>query len=331
MNEQAEIAWFTPPVSDRVGYGYAAVSLIKAFQRAGVKVSYDRDYPLVHVSFVQPDFYHGESRQYRIGYTPWESSQIPEHWVPRMREMDEIWTTSTYCVDVFRQYEVNDIIGFVPHGIDTELWTISERFLGGKFTFLHVGGPTERKGGQKVVDAFLQLFDGNDDFRLVLKSNGPSEARWIDADGRYHGNAGLHPQIKVISERVTTEDLVRIYHAVNCLVYPTNGEGFGLIPFQGIATGLPTICTNATGCADFAEMSIPLDWAPSKGEGIHLGDWVEPSYEDLVTKMQYVVDNYQEVSKKTMQSARIIHENQSWDAVAQDLIKHFGDKIYKTV
>ena len=31
-----------------------------------------------------------------------------------------------------------------------------------------------------------------------------------------------------------------------------------MIPFEAIATGLPTICTNLTGCSDFASMSIPL-------------------------------------------------------------------------
>ena len=121
--------------------------------------------------------------------------------------------------------------------------------------------------------------------------------------------------------------LVKIYNQAHCLVYPTNGEGFGLIPFQGIATGLPTIVTNATACADFAEMSVPLDSSPAPGKGIHLGDWVNPDLDDLRDKMKYVYENFDEVKEKTLHSANIIHSTQTWGHIGQMIIDIFGEKI----
>jgi glycosyltransferase involved in cell wall biosynthesis len=322
-----QVGWFSPPgIGDKMGYGYAAVMLIKALQEHDVKVAYDNRESKCHISFIQPEFYSGNLDQYRVGYTPWESSVVPDSWRETMPQMQEIWTPSQYCVDIFEENNLNKIIRKVPHGIDPELWKIENRYLTDKFIFFHVGGPTARKGGQRVVDAFLDLFDGNDDVMLILKSNEDTECRFYE-NGVDFKSAAAHPQIVSINYQVAVEDLVRLYNRSHCLVYPTNGEGFGLIPFQGIATGLPTIVTNATACADFAELSVPLDSKPTKGVGVHLGDWVEPDADDLRDKRRYVYDNYNEVKEKTLESARLIHNTQTWYHVAAQVIDILGEKI----
>ena len=322
-----EISWFSPPgLGDKMGYGYAAIQTIKGLQENDMRVSYDTKEPLCHISFIQPEYYSGNSDQYRVGYTPWESSIVPDGWKDIMPKMQEIWTPSQYCVDIFEENNLNSIIRKVPHGIDPEIWKIENRYLTDKFIFLHVGGPIERKGGQRVVSAFLDLFDGQDDVRLVLKSNEVTECRYYDKHDNFK-SASQHPQIDVIDYQVSVEDLVKVYNYANCLVYPTNGEGFGLIPFQGIATGLPTIVTNATACADFAEMSVPLDSKPAAGVGVHLGNWVEPDEDDLRDKMKFVYENYNLVKEKTLQSARMIHSTQTWFHIGQQIIEIFGEKI----
>lgn len=317
----------TPPVGDGVGYGVAAVETIKAIQRKEIRVSYNTHEPLVHISFVQPDFYSGHPDQYRVGYTPWESSLIPERWVESMNQMQEIWTTATYCKDVFENQGVKNVT-VVPHGIDPEVWKIESRFEKEHFLFLHVGGPTDRKGGQKTVDAFLDLFDGKENVHLLMKSNGPSETRYYDKQGQFR-TGGSHPQIDIIEGYMETWQLAELYRLSSCLVYPTNGEGFGFIPFQGIASGIPTICTNASGCADFAELSVPLSAHPAKGVGVHLGDWFEPDTDDLRDKMLYVYNNYNEVTNKTVNSAKVIHATQTWDCIATQITEILGDKISK--
>jgi len=326
MNTVPEIAWFTPPVGVGVGYGYAAVSLIQAIQSFRVKVSYDTDTPLVHVSFVQPEYYSGTQDQYRIGYTPWESTVIPAAWKRLMGEMDEIWTTSKFCQDVFAAYDIQTQL--VPHGINPDHYPISDRVVADKFVFLHIGGPTERKGGQKVVDAFLKLFDNDKypDVYLIMKSNGPSEARWYRGE-QYMGNVSSHPKIQCFSTPLDEEDMNKLYATAHCMVYPTNGEGFGLIPFQAIATGMPTICTDATGCADFAKLSVPLDYEWADGDGVHLGQWVEPDFDDLCDKMLYVYNNWEDVKKRTLNNAYVLQEEQNWEVIGSHVIDLLGGKI----
>jgi glycosyltransferase involved in cell wall biosynthesis len=108
---------------------------------------------------------------------------------------------------------------------------------------------------------------------------------------------------------------------VDCLIYPTSGEGWGILPYQAIAKGIPTICTNATSCTEYAEMSVPLDykWSNYNMSGIYedTGTWAEPDFDDLCDKMLYVVNNYDEIAKKTYDNATAQFETMTWDWAAK--------------
>ena len=43
---------------------------------------------------------------------------------------------------------------------------------------------------------------------------------------------------------MTLEHLVSLFHFHDILIYPSEGEGFGLIPLQALATGMPVISTS---------------------------------------------------------------------------------------
>lgn len=310
-------SWFSPPTDDMNGYGYVASVLVPAINTLGVAVWFDNREQQHHISFSQPEFYTGHPDQYRIGYTPWESTGLATTWPGLMAEQDEIWTTSTFCKEVFESHGVQDV-WVLPHGIEEEVYSIVEREVGDKFRFLHIGSPASRKGVQRVIDAFLDLFDGQDDYQLIIKARGYTEGRIYVNDTLMYPNH--HPQIVVIEHDYDKYALANLYHDCHCLVYPTNGEGWGLIPWQGIATGMPTICTNATGCRDFAEMSVPLDFQWGEGNGIHLGDWAIPDEDDLRDKMRYVADNWAKEKMRAMQAAKRIHATQTWDHIAVQVL-----------
>lgn len=320
------LSWYSSPTGAMMGYGYASLCLIEALQRQKVRVDFLSEKAPVHISFIQPEWYQTPKQtQYKVGYTPWESTVIPLHWKEYMDFEDEIWTTSSFCQEIFANYDIESKV--VPHGVDPEVFFINERTLGDQFIFYHAGSPTERKGGQLVVDAFVELFDDRDDVRLLMKSTGPTNARWTDKHGNYHGNAGNHPRIDVVEFDLTVEDMAKLYHRTNCFVYPSSGEGFGLLPFQAIATGMPTILTNATGMTDFSNLAIPLNWTEDDGVGIHLGKWAKPDYKHLKELMLHVVDNWEEENKKAVQNARILHGSKTWDHVAMQVVDILGDKL----
>lgn len=327
-----KISWFTPSAIDESGarwysqgYQNAAVSTINSLTAKQAAVFYNRIEIPFHVNFCPPVYYQLNNK-INIGYTPWESTMLPNSWKHNMSLCDEIWATSNFVKDVYLKNQVHTNIHVIPHGISDE-FKIYERELTGKFNFLHIGGDSKRKNAQMVVDAFLDLYDGNEDFQLVLKYN-----KFCYADIYYEGSivaAHNHPQIVAIPDFFSTEQIVNLLHKCHCLVYPSNGEGFGMIPFEAIATGLPTICTNLTGCADFASMSIPLDatWGDadfhSHTYGADVGEWAIPNYDNLLDLMTHVVNEYDEFKKYTMQSARIIHSEMTWAAIADKILARY--------
>jgi glycosyltransferase involved in cell wall biosynthesis len=325
-----KISWFSLNRQDASGenwfsHGYinAALLTIKALQKKECAVFYNRGDINYHINFCPATYYQFNSK-YTIGYTPWESTKIPSYWIDNMRRCDEIWATSKFVKDVYKSHNVNANIHIIPHGISDD-FKIVERELVSTFNFLHIGGDTKRKNAQMAVDAFLDLYEGNKDFRLILKYD-----KFCVAEAYINGRllpASLHPQIVAIPENLSLDDLVFLYHKAHCLIYPTMGEGFGMIPFEAIATGLPTIVTNLTGCADFAQYAIPLNADLNKAiwndqmYATDTGQWASPDFDDLCNLMENIVNEYDEIKKFFVKSAKILHSEWSWDSTADKILE----------
>ena len=327
-----KISWFTPSAKDisglnwySQGYSVAALQLISALREKEIAVFYNKNDIPYHINFCQP-YYYQSSNYYKIGYTPWESTKIPNGWLFNMQTQDEIWATSNFVKEVYLANNVHTNIHVIPHGINSN-FKIIDREITETFNFIHVGGDSKRKNAQMVVDAFLELYDGNNDFKLILKYNNFCLAE-VYMNGKLVP-ATQHPQIVGIGYDLSTEDLVALYHKCHCMVYPTMGEGFGMIPFETIATGMPTIVTNETGCKDFAHYSVPLEASYGDASwnnnfyGEDTGQWAYPDLDVLIDLMKNVVEHYDDFKKYTIKSAKIIHKEQSWDAVADKVIERF--------
>jgi len=260
-------------------------------------------------------------KKYSVGMTYWETNLIPIDWVDHCNRMDEIWTTSRAMRNVFMNSGVTKPVYNFQLGVDPKIYFPKKQYTKGSFKFLSIGSPSTRKNSQMAVDAFLKVFGNDNNYELIYKSNGPQDAR-IYKNGIMYPLE--HPRITVINHQVTNEDLGAIYDSANCLLYPTSGEGWGLIPFQAIAKGIPTICTNALATSEFADMSIPLNfkWGTKNMTGIYenAGEWAEPDFDDLCDKMLYVANNYAEVCDKTYKSAEFINQNMTWEYVSKKYI-----------
>jgi glycosyltransferase involved in cell wall biosynthesis len=320
LDESGEL-WYSQ------GYYNAGINTIKALQEKQTAVFYNREELDYHINFCNPHYYQLKNK-YTIGYTPWESTKVPKSWLYNMSQCDEIWTTSNFVKDVYIQNNVHTNIHVIPHGVSPD-WEIFERELTGKFNFLHVGGDSKRKNAQLVVDAFLELYEDDLDYQLILKYN-----NYCHAEVYINGSlvpAVNHPQIIGIPAVFEIHDLIRLYHKCHCMVYPTSGEGFGLIPLEAMATGLPTIITNATGCTDYAQLGIPISATMIKADwhdhvyNDDTGYWASPNFDELLNAMKNVVNEYQEIADFALKSARTIHSEWSWGAVADKILLRYED------
>jgi len=328
---KTDISWFTPQAIDATGTswrsaGYTEVSLnvFESLKDRGQRVLWNATGTKWHINYCLPYYYQFEGPRV-VGYTPWEFTAIPPAWLDQLNRCEQIWTTSEWCKGVFEKYNLDPPVRVLAHGI-SEDWAIEEREISGKFYFLHVGGELPRKNVQLVISAFLECFEGDEDYQLILKvSNGIEH---IDLNPSLH-DLQKHPQITILNGFISKDALVSLYKNSHCMVYPTAGEGFGMIPYQAIATGMPTICTELSGCSQFADMSMPLkaSWGdPSEIDIEHhnlVGTGAQnaiPDHEDLCRLMKKVVDEYYNEKAKAMRSARVIHKYETWNHVADEIL-----------
>jgi glycosyltransferase involved in cell wall biosynthesis len=105
-------------------------------------------------------------------------------------------------------------------------------------SFLLVGTLEPRKGHAQTLDAFERLWAQGTDARLVIVG----KRGWL-VDGfcdrlRAHPEAGKR---LFWLEAISDEYLEKIYAAATCLIFPSEGEGFGLPLIEAAQHGLPIL------------------------------------------------------------------------------------------
>ena len=325
-----QISFFTPTINLKSsnGYGYAGLNIVNSLKELGHNVPYSYPKAPVQLNFAQPEHFKMHRGQYQIGYTPWESTKIPDRWKNMLDHCDEIWTTSDWCANVFEDNGYKNIKVY-PHGIEN-IWKPKRRKPSDKIKFLHIGEPAPRKAGQMVVDVFTELYGNDPKYSLTIKAYKSSTLRvynnYIDKEiiGLPHNTFN---NINLITDDLTDLELVKLYHDHDVLVYPSYGEGFGFIPLQALATGMPTICTSSW--AHYQKYLGPLklksDLVDSPWAFPHEGQLFEPDRKHLVELMKDVVFNFNAYSGYYYAQANKVHQEYNW----LELTKNSFDHIFK--
>lgn len=311
-----------------VGYGYAGYNIVSALQRLGHETPWgDPDAP-VELWFCQPEYWDFSSQeQHKIGYWPWESTKLHESWFYHVEKADELWTTSEWCKNVFEK-ELDRPVFVYEHGIE-DIWTPVSREGRSKLRFLHVGEPAMRKSGQMAVNAFMEEFGLADDVHLTIKAHNINTTRLLNRRGENSGPVDSRPNISVITNELTTEQMVQLFQAHDVLVYPSWGEGFGFIPLQALATGMPTICV--PDWAPYAEflhdLKLNATLTDSPWEPWHTGQMYKPNEDHLRQLMRYSYDNWTAVESKFREQAPAVSHRFDWDRLTENAFRHIVEKF----
>jgi len=167
------ISFNTPIVPEKLakhnGYGYATDRMLASLDNLGYEVTVNDPKADVGLCFNQPQHWKFWPNQYKIGYHPWESTQLMKGWSDIMNKCDEIWTPSPVIADWYQRFAGVDVpVHVYEHGVD-DVWTPVDRKVEGKFSFLHVGGEAARKGARDTMVAFRRAFPKNKDVELNMK------------------------------------------------------------------------------------------------------------------------------------------------------------------
>jgi glycosyltransferase involved in cell wall biosynthesis len=294
------------------GYGYATLCILSSLSDLGYEVN-DND-PTADVEFVfnQPQFWEFRSdTSYKIGYHPWESTELLEGWPEIMNQCDEIWTPSPVTARWYKEYSgITVPVHVYEHGVEHD-WEPIKRDPNGLIKFLHVGGEATRKGGWDMPAMFRVAFNGyREDVSLTLKM---INTNWngIDRLGK----------VSYINERYNHEQMKELFRNHDIYAYPSHGEGFGLTPLQALATGMPTIMPDAW--APYKrfldpKLTVSSAFKNSNWPEIHPGKMFSPDRDEFVDRMRYAADNYDEVRDFACSNAFEIHKEYDWNTLTKE-------------
>jgi glycosyltransferase involved in cell wall biosynthesis len=261
-----------------------------------------------------PGWLYREGLQYTIGHTTHESTKIVEQWAENLAVVDEIWTPSNWIANVLRNYTDKNIL-VVPN-CTTSSFTSVRRTKDNPFYFVHIGEPTVRKGGDLALQAFVELFGDNPEVFMVFKSSG-NTPNLIGANS--------YSNIIVISDDYTEEQMNNLLSKMHCLVYPTMGEGGGIIPLEAMSTGLPTIAT--TGWSDYSDyILLPVESKLTNvPQSMSSSTWLRgqifsPDKESIKQQMLEVYNNYDKYEELYYQQSQDISTNYSWGRVVDSIV-----------
>jgi len=247
----------------------------------------------------------------KIAIVPFETTRVPSSWVSRINGCNAIIVPCKQNVDMMRDSGVTIPIEVVHWGVDPKKFYKIDRPKKDTFTFGIMGCLTKRKGIDILVDAFFKAFPNETDVRLLCKTSN-NFFLWAEKDKR----------MKVDMTPVSHEELMQgFFKEIDCLVYPTRGEGFGLCMTEAMMTGVPVIATGWSGPVDFMSkedgwlIDYDLEDAVDFNKNVYkepCGQWAKPRIEHLIELMKYAYTHRDEVRQKGEMAAERMRREWTW-------------------
>jgi glycosyltransferase involved in cell wall biosynthesis len=278
-------------------------------------------------SLRHPGFIKFHDHQYKIYGTHLEATKVWSHWIDSMNQVDEIWVGNNFAAESVVNSGVKTPVYVFEHGID-DMWQPYKRGQNAKIRFLHVDSGSPRKRADLVEQAFILLFGNNPDVELTLKYHSHESSS-------NSGISVLLPNIKKIYKTLSQDEMVQLFYDHDVLVYPSEGEGFGFIPLQALATGMPVISTGRWCSYEQYLLGnvIESTIGPTTYTGYFEGDVVLAEFDSLVSLMSEVYNSLSSQIDKFYKQAPKIHKAYNWqtrcDAMLKDLIKRVGIDAFK--
>ncbi|HKS25427.1 MAG TPA: glycosyltransferase family 4 protein [Thermoanaerobaculia bacterium] len=273
---------------------------------------------------------------WRIGFTVWETTRLPPAHMAALRELDEVWTPSSWGRRVLIDSGLaEERVRVVPEGVDPDVFRpcSGRRGSNGPFRFLCVGRWSIRKGVDELVRAFSEEFAPHEDVELVLHCAFAGDTG-ADLPARIAKAApAAHAPIVPSGPRAQPE-MAALYQSCDAFVLPTRGEGWGLPIVEAMACGLPVITTGYSAPADYLDEAIAYPLRVAKLEDVNApaydrgaGQWALPDFAHLRALMRHVFENREEARAKGARAAETVRRDWTWARAAETAYALLCDRI----
>ena len=203
-------------------------------------------------------------------------------------------------------------IAVVPPGVEEYYKIINKNeardFLRKKFNItnkfvLQVGETHRRKNIPFLLDIFEKM-NGQNTLDLVLVgSQGDGEKEILNRIQASRFQNNIH-KLNELSEK----DLLCLYNAASCLIFPSLYEGFGLPIVEAMACGCPVVCSDSTAIPESAGGAALLCDPGDKKEWIY-----------TITKIINKNNQRKQLIEKGLKRAQQL----SWEKAVENMLKTF--------
>lgn len=178
---------------------------------------------------------------------------------PHARYLDELGLRGP----IRRAYDVVDN-DFYARGTDHARATLDRRQLGlPDDYFLFVGRLAPEKNAAGLIEAFAGYRDGGGTASLVLCGDGPLRSALAERAAA----AGVAEHVRFEGLK-TAAELLPYYAFARAFVLPSTREPWGLVVNEAMASGLPVVVSNASGCAEDLVRANGLVFDPHAPDGL---------------------------------------------------------------
>lgn len=159
-----------------------------------------------------------------------------------LRYMDAIVATASQNADV-----MPFCTSVVPHGVDTETFSPGKADLfgiGHNRVIGCFGRIRHMKGTHDFITAMCVVLRKNPDWTALIVGNvTQNHADYASGLQKKIDQEGMSDRI-IFKEEVPLTQIPDAYRSISLYVAPSLLEGYGLTPFEAMASGIPTVATN---------------------------------------------------------------------------------------
>lgn len=277
---------------------------------------------------------------YNIGYCAWETDKLPDKWVPKINDLNEVWVPCEHNKTAFENSGIKIPVFVMPHPFNPEFIEkddIQASLLSNKrddeFMFYSIFQWHERKHPLALLKAYLTEFDPKDKTCLVLKTYLANPSNHLEVQKIKslikEIKAKLYmsefPKVLLVSTLLSRGQIQALHDIGDCFVSLHRCEGFGLPIAEAMLAENPVITTGYGGPEDFVTKesgyNIPYTLTPCYGMpwDSYTGKmcWAEPDIMAARAAMRELYENQKRAKEMGKAGRKSLLSTNHWDIIGK--------------